>query len=153
MRPIVPPQVTTTNHAQNATVTTERHESVGTLPTGDAISDATSRVLESREELVLELRDQVKFLRAAVEQHQRSEAELRAALRTALAAMPKAITEGESSTRKDVEVSHQDKPQQPQNASMSQEPPDTKKAAQNGLRGQSLRDLRTILRTLFGFHG
>ncbi len=40
------------------------------------------------------LEKEVEFLRAAVEQHQRGEAELRAALREALRAMPKAITEG-----------------------------------------------------------
>ncbi len=51
--------------------------------------------------LIDELRDQVKFLRGVVEQHQRSEAELRNALRTALAAMPRALTEG---TAKPVEI-------------------------------------------------
>ncbi len=46
--------------------------------------------------VVDDLRDQVKFLRGAVEQHQRAEAELRAALRTALSAMPKALPEGQA---------------------------------------------------------
>lgn len=40
-----------------------------------------------------ELREEVLFLRGLVEQHQRSEAELRAALREALRAMPKGLNE------------------------------------------------------------
>ncbi len=39
-------------------------------------------------------RAEIAFLRSTIEQHQRSEAELRAALRKALEAMPKALTEG-----------------------------------------------------------
>ena len=53
---------------------------VATLPTG-AVN-----------ELVDQLRTENAFLRGAVEQHQRSEAELRAALRKALEAMPKQLT-------------------------------------------------------------
>jgi hypothetical protein len=41
-----------------------------------------------------EMREEIQFLRGVIEQQQRSEAELRTALRTALAAMPKALTEG-----------------------------------------------------------
>jgi hypothetical protein len=43
-------------------------------------------------------REEIAFLRGLVEQHQRSEAELRAALREALRAMPKAIEAGSEST-------------------------------------------------------
>jgi hypothetical protein len=50
---------------------------------------------------------EVLFLRSMVEQHQRSEAELRAALREALKAMPKAIEAGSQST---LEASPQDSP-------------------------------------------
>lgn len=45
-------------------------------------------------EIIADLRAQVNFLRASVEQHQRSEAELRAALRESLRAMPKQFTTG-----------------------------------------------------------
>ena len=45
-------------------------------------------------DLMAHLIDENRFLRNAIEQHQRSEAELRNALRTALAAMPKALNEG-----------------------------------------------------------
>ena len=51
--------------------------------------DVAASLAQSREEIL--------FLRGLVEQHQRSEAELRAALRKALDAMPKAITAGDES--------------------------------------------------------
>jgi hypothetical protein len=47
-------------------------------------------------ELLAQSREEILFLRGMVEQHQRSEAELRASLRAALAAMPKAITAGDN---------------------------------------------------------
>lgn len=52
------------------------------VPTGDAI------------ELLEHLRDENKFLRTLIEQRDRDAAELRAALRKALEAMPKALTNG-----------------------------------------------------------
>lgn len=45
-------------------------------------------------DMMAHLIEENRFLRNAIEQHQRSEAELRNALRTALAAMPKALNEG-----------------------------------------------------------
>ena len=54
-----------------------------------------SNVADLREQLARE-RGEVAFLRGLVEQHQRSEAELRASLREALRAMPKAITAGDT---------------------------------------------------------
>jgi excisionase family DNA binding protein len=71
-----------------------------TLPTGDAISaDTADRVTPTVTtgddgRLLDQLQTENVFLRAMVEQHQRSEAELRAALRKALDAMPLAITAG-----------------------------------------------------------
>ena len=43
-------------------------------------------------------REEIIFLRGLVEQHQRSEAELRASLRAALSAMPKQLTAGDAAT-------------------------------------------------------
>jgi excisionase family DNA binding protein len=54
----------------------------------------TGAATSANVEIISDLRDQVAFLRASVEQHQRSEAELRAALREALRAMPKQLTTG-----------------------------------------------------------
>ena len=96
------------------------------------------------------LLEENRFLRAAVEQHQRSEAELRAALRTALAAMPKALTDGESSTRNEADTSREVRSESPKSEPMGKDAPVTKNAAQSGLRGEGLRDLRTILRKILG---
>jgi hypothetical protein len=52
------------------------------------------RTFESERER--ELKEEVRFLRGLVEQHQRSEAELRASLREALKAMPKQLATGET---------------------------------------------------------
>lgn len=52
------------------------------------------QLLEITREALADVREQNAFLRATVEQHQRSEAELRASLREALRAMPKQITQG-----------------------------------------------------------
>jgi AraC-like DNA-binding protein len=96
-----------------------------TLPTGDAITadtadnvptgDATPNESESAQsvgsvtpdvatlptgadtDFLAHLKAENEFLRGAIEQHQRSEAELRAALRKALEAMPKAIESREYS--------------------------------------------------------
>jgi hypothetical protein len=65
---------------------TQRPNATAMTGTRAGTAPDTSRLQEMREE--------IQFLRNAVEQHQRSEAELRTALRTALAAMPKALTEG-----------------------------------------------------------
>ncbi len=73
-------------HAQNAGGGATFGEGGARVPP----SGATSQDIE----IISDLRDQVAFLRASVEQHQRSEAELRAALREALRAMPKQLTEG-----------------------------------------------------------
>ena len=113
----VPPQVTTSFHAQNVTVPPNNRKSGGSVPTGDDIGAATQnnapRVLDvkfeakpdAREELVIELRDQVKFLRSALEARDRDAAELRAALRTALAAMPKQLTSGDQLQQVTTDVS------------------------------------------------
>lgn len=142
----VPPTVTTPIHAQNAAETPPMRENGGSVTTGDDSSDDTSRVLDAREELVVELRDQVKFLRSALEARDRDAAELRAALREALKAMPKALTEGETSTRSVVETSSQNAPQSPQIEPATKEARPVEKSE----RGPALRDLRTILKTLFG---
>jgi len=43
-----------------------------------------------------ELKEEIRFLRSTIEQHQRSEAELRASLREALRAMPKQLEQGKA---------------------------------------------------------
>ncbi len=72
-------------HSQKAPVTTQAPA------TGDDAADRVPTRDDAR--LLDQLQTENGFLRAMVEQHQRSEAELRAALRSALNAMPKALTE------------------------------------------------------------
>ena len=118
--------------------------------TGDAnsaaIGDDTARVLDAREELVIELRDQVKFLRTALEARDRDAAELRAALRTALAAMPKALTDGESSTQNVVNESAQNAPQAPQNVAAVKAQSSTRNAPQMN----RAREMRPLWKVILG---
>lgn len=61
----------------------------------DANLDANRRELDANR--AAEYQAEISFLRGVVEQHQRSEAELRASLRAALSAMPKALPSGAAS--------------------------------------------------------
>ena len=72
--------------------------------------DLAAQLTQSREEIL--------FLRGLVEQHQRSEAELRAALRKSLDAMPKALASG--STPDAEKQSRENDPQAPQSATGNQ---------------------------------
>jgi hypothetical protein len=64
------------------------------IPTDTADSAPQAAAIAADSGFLAHLQSENAFLRVAIEQHQRSEAELRAALREALRAMPKAI-EGE----------------------------------------------------------
>lgn len=83
----------TTSRIEAAKLDTERPSR-----TEEADETATGAATSANVEIIADLRDQVAFLRASVEQHQRSEAELRAALREALRAMPKQLTQGAPET-------------------------------------------------------
>ncbi len=89
-------------------------------------------------------------IEAANQQAATATAALREYLKVQAKALPSGEAQGESSTRNETVVSRRDASQQPQNASMSQEPPNIKNAAQSGLRGEGLRDLRTIFRKILG---
>lgn len=126
---------------------TEAHGSVTEeVPTAQMPILQALQVPDARDEMVVELRDQVKFLRAAVEQHQRSEAELRAALRTALAAMPKALPDGESSTRSVVNQSAENGAESSKSEPMRQQTPNTKNAAQR----HAAREMRPLWKVILG---
>jgi len=112
-------------------------------------------LLREKDARIDDLRAQVESQKLQIEAANRQAAEATAALREYLKMQAKALPAPadettSSSTRSDPVVSRRDAPQQPQNSSMSQETPDTKKAAQSGLRGEGLRELRTIFRKLFG---
>lgn len=80
----VPPQVPPPIHARNDAATVP---SGGSVPTGGDTPNIADLLAQSREEVL--------FLRGLIEQRDRDAAELRAALRESLRAMPKAITGGE----------------------------------------------------------
>lgn len=61
-------------------------------------TSGAEREVEVLRDALAHEREQNAFFRATIEQHQRSEAELRQSLREALRAMPKAITAGEGAT-------------------------------------------------------
>jgi hypothetical protein len=107
---------------------------------GDAPTRASGNVASQQVE---RLEKEVEFLRGLVEGHQRSEAELRAALREALRAMPKAITEGTAAPP----VAARTPETLP--AVISPIAPD--KAPQTGLnRGEGLRQMRGGIRQILG---
>jgi hypothetical protein len=86
---------------------------------------------------------EVLFLRSMIEQHQRSEAELRAALREALKAMPKAIEAGSQST---LETSPQDGPGRAESTQAIQPTGKTANAAQRQARRKVSPLQRAIMR-------
>lgn len=88
-------------------------------------------------------REEIIFLRGLVEQHQRSEAELRAALREALRAMPKAIEAGSGSTPT---VAREDAPQRDESAPMANY---TGKSAKSSPR-RPQREMRPLWKVILG---
>lgn len=95
--------------------------------------------------LLSQLQSENAFLRAQVEAANRQAAEATAALREYLKMQAKALPDGQSSTRNATAISSTEAPQTAQNVVVNKEPQPIK----NGARGTSLRDLQTILRTLF----
>ncbi len=96
--------------------------------------DVAASLAQSREEIL--------FLRALVEQHQRSEAELRAALRKALDAMPKALP-GENTPAAE-NTTRYDAPQAKITAPGDVTPVAQKQAAQRGMRARKLTTWQRI---------
>jgi hypothetical protein len=100
------------------------------------LSPELGRVLTNRQDANQQndfqshLLEENRFLRTLIEQRDRDAAELRAALRTALAAMPKAITEGETSTRGDAVSSREDWQETPRNAATGKDLSSTRNLAQ-----------------------
>jgi flagellar biosynthesis GTPase FlhF len=89
------------------------------------------------------LEKEVEFLRGLVEQHQRGEAELRAALREALRAMPKQLTEGTPTAP--------ESPRTPETLPAVVSPVEREKAPQIGSnRGEGLRQMRGGIRQMLG---
>lgn len=108
-------------------------------PESDSQRDIMRELLAEKDARIVDLRSQV-------EAANRQAAEAAAALREYLKMQAKALTDGESSTRNVINESAQNEPQAPQNVVTSKEP----QRVENGARGASLRELRTILKTLFG---
>jgi excisionase family DNA binding protein len=87
--------VRTGSHSKRTETANER--TVGREPNRELANQNEPRNERNAAALLAQSREEILFLRGLVEQHQRSEAELRAALRAALDAMPKAITAGDES--------------------------------------------------------
>ncbi len=96
--------------------------------------------------LVSQLQSENAFLRAQIEAANRQAAEATAALREYLKMQARALPESISSTRYDAASSPENAPQAPINAATGKVSAD----AQSGLRGEGLRELRTIFRKILG---
>jgi excisionase family DNA binding protein len=92
-------------------------------------------------ESLAQSREEVLFLRGLVEQHQRSEAELRAALRKALDAMPLAITAGNESAPIEAAAA-------PENTQAKETTQPAKQAAQRGAQRKIRPWQRAIMRMI-----
>lgn len=106
-----------------------------------------------------EYKQEIQFLRATVEQHQRSEAELRAALRKALEATPRQLTRGDepaapiSSALPDVSSPHVSSPQSHVVASAVVTHPTAPRAPAQTRQTQKHRAVRELLRAFLGIGG
>jgi hypothetical protein len=99
--------------------------------------------------LLTQLQSENLFLRGLVEQRDRDAAELRAALRKALDAMPKAIEAGSQST---LQTSREDAPGRAESVPASKYAPEasSNKQRQPETRGDALQTIRDGLRVLLG---
>lgn len=154
---IVTPQVPTGddthNERESVQVPPQIGDSVGTVPTGDDTVPPHQTRPEMEAELRAQLereREQVMFLRGLVEQRDRDAAELRAALREALRAMPKQLSAGDASAMPQTALTApQDAPRRDLTANDSpgaeigRESPSTR-------RGDGLSMLRDGLKKMFG---
>jgi hypothetical protein len=121
-----------------------------TAPTETTIRDDspdTSTNSDLATKYVAQLETENRFLRAAVEARDRDAAELRAALRKALEAMPKQLTSGEgSSTRLSDESANNEAKRDTEN-----EPPTkTTSATKNGLQRPARREMRPLWMVVLG---
>jgi hypothetical protein len=143
----LPPQVPTPIHAQNDGATVQ---SGGSVPTGGA-KVATGAAIGGDSALLTQLQSENLFLRGLVEQRDRDAAELRAALRKALDAMPKAIEAG--STQSTLETSREVAPGRAESTQAVKNAPaaSSDKQRQPETRGDALQRIRDGLRVLLGF--
>ncbi len=132
-----------TQAKQETTGTTLEAPTAATLPTLGAATDTTAPTLSGDAALVEELRDQVKFLRSALEARDRDAAELRAALREALKMSQKALPQ---STLVDAPNQAETGRQPPQISATTKEastPPNApQRQTQRGFRGWLLKYLQ-----------
>jgi uncharacterized protein YicC (UPF0701 family) len=135
-----------TNDAET-TQTTE----VTTLPTAIAPTPTTETTLRDDKDLaakyVAQLETENRFLRAAVEARDRDAAELRAALRKALEAMPKQITSSEGSSPRLIDENAQD---QDKRDTKSEPPTETISASKNGVQRPARREPRPLWKVILG---
>ncbi len=128
--------------------TNERLESVavavGSVPTAKLPTVPTDAMVER----LAQSREEILFLRGLVEQHQRSDAELRAALRKALEAMPKALPE--ASTPLAEKTGREDAPQAPIIRSGDVAPAPQNQSAQRGAKPRKLTAWQRIGARILG---
>jgi hypothetical protein len=101
------------------------------VPTG---ADGADRGADTT--LTAHLLEENRFLRATVEQHQRSEAELRQSLREALRAMPKALTAGTPAPAQSDDQSARIEASGPQNRGGRGRDGDDQNGPKNGIEGE-----------------
>jgi hypothetical protein len=103
------------------------------------------------DEVVALLKAENAFLRGMVEQHQRSEAELRAALRKALDAMPKALTSGSTpNATPDEAATRENAPQAPVTTNASQADAAPKQSTQRGRKPREMTAWQRIAARVLG---
>jgi excisionase family DNA binding protein len=126
-------------HSQKEPVTTQAPA------TGADTADRVTPTVTTRDDarLLDQLQTENSFLRAMVEQHQRSEAELRAALREALKAMPKAITAGDASAP--IEAAQGD-----ESTHVKETTPAAKQSPQRGTQARVLKPWQRVLARVLG---
>lgn len=96
---------------------------------------------------VAQLETENRFLRGAVEARDRDAAELRAALRKALEAMPKQITSGESSSTR---LSDESADNEAKRYTENEPPTKTTLATKNGLQRPARREMRPLWMVVLG---
>lgn len=115
-------------------------------PANVSVPVSTPKEWEQRE---ADFRDEIKFLRDQLGEANRNAAELRAALRKSLEAMPKAITSGTLGAAVEAPISPNKFPDEPTPAQHAETPQNAQKAAANALPPVA-REMRPLWKVIFG---
>jgi hypothetical protein len=136
------------NDAETTRTTEETTLPTATAPTGTTLRDDSPDTFSNSDlaaKYVAQLETENRFLRGAVEARDRDAAELRAALRKALEAMPKQITSGEGSSTRLNDERGQDEPKRD-----VKNEPKTISDTKNGAQRPARREPRALWMLILG---